>query len=414
MDSAISGFHEKSVDERLRILKEFASLSEDEIASLKKENALGMKTADMMIENVVGTIQIPLGIATNFLINGKDYLVPMALEEPSVVAAASYAAKLARPEGFTTSSDPPLMIGQCQLVNIDDCEKAKKTVLKNMDKLIEIANQRDSVLVSFGGGAKDVEARIIKTKRGSMLIVHLIVDVRDAMGANAVNTMIEAIAPMLAEMTGGRVRLKIISNLATKRLVRAKAVWKEEVIDADVIDGILDAYEFAENDRYRCATHNKGIMNGIDAVAIATGQDFRALEAGAHAYAALDGYRSLTKYEKDRDGNLVGIIELPLAVGLIGGAIKTNPIAKIAAKILGVKSANELAEIMACVGLANNFAAMRAMVVEGIQKGHMKLHAKNIAIAAGAEGEFIHKIAEKIIEEKNISVNRAKELLEDL
>lgn len=414
MTSAISGFHKLNVKQRLLILKKNAGLTDEEINVLRRCGSLKIKTADMMIENVVGTTHLPLGIATNFLINGKPYLIPMALEEPSVVAAASYAAKLARPRGFTATSDEPVMFGQVQIVGLTrwKCIKAGRKIGKNRKKILEMANRQDSVITKLGGGAKDVEARVLKTRRGYMLIVHLIVDVRDAMGANLINTMLEAISPYLEEITNGRVRLRIISNLAIMRTVRARAVWKN--LKPDVVNGILDAYAFAEADQYRCTTHNKGIMNGIDAVAVATGNDFRAIESAAHSYACFNKrhrYLPLTHYEKDKDGNLVGTIELPIAAGIVGGATRTHPVAPVAIKIMGVKNSQELAEVMACVGLANNFAALHAMVKDGIQRGHMTLHAKNIAIMAGAKGKMIQRVSQKIIEEKNITVSRARELL---
>jgi hydroxymethylglutaryl-CoA reductase len=415
MNSGISGFYKMSMSKRLQAIKKISGLSKKEADILSHNSALGLKTADMMIENVVGTTQLPVGIATNFLINGMDYLIPMSIEEPSVVAAASKAAKLARESGgFVTNSDLPVMIGQIQIVGLGSvgCLRAKEKIEKYKEALKEKANKTDSLLIKLGGGVKDIEPRIVKSKKGHMLIVHLIVDVRDAMGANAVNTMCETISPYLEELCGGEVRLRIISNLATRRLVRAKAIWSKKILGEDVVDGIIDAYNFAEYDQYRCTTHNKGIMNGIDAVAIATGNDFRAIEAGAHSYAAINGgYKPLTKYWKDKDGNLVGSIELPLAVGLVGGATKTHPVAKVNVKILNVKTAQELAEVMVCVGLANNFAALRAMVVEGIQHGHMKLHAKNIAVIAGAKGDLISRVAARLAKEKIITVTRAKEIL---
>lgn len=420
-------FHRKTVEERLALVREAASLAEDEVEFLRRQGALDIENANRMIENVVGETQLPLGIAMNFVINGKEYLVPYALEEPSVVAAASYAAKLALPNGFRASSDEPVMIGQVQIVGVRDCSKAAEAVLAEKKALVELANKQDATLVKFGGGAQDVEARILESARGKMLVVHLLVDVRDAMGANVVNTMCEAIAPELEKITGGKVRLRIVSNLAVKRLARAKAVWKKEVLEEsvrkhgletkgkEVVDAILDAWAFAAVDPYRATTNNKGIMNGIDAVAIATGNDFRAIEAGAHSYAAITGkYLPLTKYEKDEEGNLVGSIELPIAVGLVGGATKTHPIAKIAVKILGVKSAQELAQVLASVGLAQNFAALRALATEGIQRGHMRLHARNIAVLAGATGDLIDKTAERMIAEKAVRVDMAKEILEEL
>ncbi len=424
--SDISGFHELPPKERLEIVKKFADLTREEAKLLQKTGALDGNTADMMIENVIGTTELPLGIATNFLINGKDYLIPMVIEEPSVVAAASYAAKLARPAGgFTASSTDPIMIGQVQLVNVKSPEKAARDIVARKQEIIKYANEIDPcVLVKFGGGMRDIEARVLTTPAGKMVIVHLLVDCRDAMGANAVNTLAEALAPTFEDISGGKSRLKIISNLADRRLAKARAVWKKEVLEQaakgafkgeDIVSGIIEAWAFAFSDPYRAATHNKGIMNGVDAVVIATGNDWRAIEAGAHSYASMRGrYTSLTKYSKDKDGNLVGEIDIPMAVGLVGGATKTHPIAKIAVKILGVKTAKELGEVIACVGLAQNFAALRALATEGIQKGHMRLHARNIAVMAGATGKDMDIVAARMIEEKKIRVDRAKEILEEL
>jgi len=416
LKSKISGFHKLSPEERLKVVKEFSNLTNEETELIRKTGALDLASADRMIENVIGTTQLPMGIATNFLINGRDYLIPMALEEPSVVAAASHAAKLARPRGgFTASSDDPLMIGQIQLVGVKDAKDAKKKIMLNKEKIFDMANKCDSVLVKFGGGVRDIEIRDFDTKRGKMIVVHLIVDVRDAMGANAVNTMAETVAPFLEELTGGRVRLRIISNLADRRLARARAVWDKDVIGEETVDRILDAYELAANDQYRCTTHNKGVMNGIDAVVVATANDFRAIEAGAHSFAAKGGkYKPLTRYEKDGEGNLVGSIELPLALGLVGGATRTHPVAKIAVRIMGVKNTKEFAEVVASVGLAQNFAALRALATEGIQKGHMRLHSKNIAVLAGATGDLVDSVAQRMVEEKNITAGRAKEILEEL
>ncbi len=418
-------FYEKSPEERLKILKDFAGLAEEEVEILRSTGALGIETADRMIENVVGTSELPFALGLHFLINGKEYVIPMCLEEPSVVAAASFAAKLAKPSGgFKTSSDDPVMIGQIQIMGFDNFESAEKAILESKEKILSRANERDSVLVSFGGGAKDIEVRRIESEVGVMLVVHLLVDVRDAMGANAVNTMCEGISPFLEELTGGYVRLRIISNLADKRLARAKAIWKKEDLEKstkgfmkgeEAVNAILEAYHFALNDPYRCATHNKGIMNGVDAVVIATGNDFRAVEAGAHAFASVSGkYKPLTKYYKNKEGDLVGEIEIPIAVGTVGGATRTKPEAKVALKILGAKSAKELSEVIASVGLAQNFAALRALATEGIQKGHMRLHAKNIAVIAGAKGDEVDKISEKMIREKKISVDSAKKILKDI
>lgn len=415
--SRIPKFYQLSPEERLKHVAEFAGLTQEEIALLRRECGLDLATANRMIENVIGIFGLPIGIATNFLINGKDYLIPMVIEEPSVVAAASNAAKMMRDGGGIFSiSTGPIMIGQVQVVGVKDIEGARFDVLRMKDEILKIANEKDPVLVSLGGGAKDVEARVISSPLGPMLIVHLIVDVRDAMGANAVNTMAEAVAPYISELTGGKVYLRILSNLADRRLVRAKAtVPKESVGGEDVAKGIVYAWAFAAADPYRAATHNKGIMNGIDAVVIATGNDWRAIEAGAHAYAARNGrYEPLTKWELDERGDLVGTIELPIAVGIVGGATKTNPLARICLKILGVKTASELAEVIGAVGLAQNLAALRALAAEGIQRGHMSLHAKNIAAMAGAVGDEIDKVAELMVKEGVVRVDKAIEILQKL
>jgi len=415
--SSISGFYKLSPKERLALVKEFAGLSDEECALLQNSGSLPLDLADRMIENVVGAIPIPLGIGVNFLINKRDYLIPMAIEEPSVVAAASYAAKMVRDGGgFHTSSTPPIMIGQIQVVGIEDAEAAKLCVLEARTEILKKANEQDPVLASVGGGAKDLDAKIIHTSQGTMLIVELHVDCRDAMGANAVNTMAEAVAPLIEQITGGCVCLRIISNLATKRLAKAWCtVPKESVGGEEVVDGIVNASAFAAADPYRAATHNKGALNGIIAVVLATGNDHRAIEAGAHAYAALKGsYTSLSVWEKNEDGDLKGSIELPMAVGLIGGAVRTHPIAKIAIKILGVKTANEFAEVLAAVGLAQNLGALRALASEGIQRGHMSLHARNIAVAAGATGKLVDLVAERMVKERRVRVDRAKELIAEL
>jgi hydroxymethylglutaryl-CoA reductase len=410
--SAFTGFYKLPVEERLKIVKEFADLTDEEVNILKNTGALPLELADRMIENVVGAFPVPLGVALNFLINKKDYLIPMAIEEPSVVAAASYAAKMAREGGgFHTTSTSPVMIGQIQTVGIKDPYRARMAIYSYKEDILKKANEQDPVLVSVG--AKDLEAKIIQTPLGPMLIAELQVDCRDAMGANAVNTMAEAVAPMIEKITGGRVYLRIISNLATKRLARAYAtIPKEAVGGEEVVDGIVQAYHFAAADPYRAATHNKGILNGIIAVVIATCNDHRAIEAGAHAYATHTGhYTALSSWEKNQEGDLVGALEMPMAVGTIGGAVRTHPIAKIALKILGVKSANELAEVITAVGLAQNLGALRALANEGIQRGHMRLHARNIAIAAGATDELIDIVSEQMVRERKIRMDRAKELL---
>lgn len=415
--SRIEGFYKLSMSERLRLVKEFGGLSEEEALALSGFGGLDPSIPDKMVENAVGSFPLPLGIAVNFLINGKDYLIPMAIEEPSVVAAASNAARMAREKGgFWTSSTDPVMIGQVQLTGIKDPSRVKHIILEKKHDILELANRQDPLLVKLGGGARDVEVRIINTLKGPNVVVHLLVDVRDAMGANAVNTMAEAVAPLLEQISGGKVYLRILSNLASHRLARARALWSKDAIGgADVVDGVIEAYVFAEADPYRCATHNKGIMNGIDAVVLATGNDTRAIEAGAHSYAARTGaYKPLTIFEKTPEGDLVGTIEVPMAVGLVGGATKVHPTAKACIKLLGVKSASELGEIIAAVGLAQNFAALRALATVGIQSGHMRLHAKNIAASAGCPPEMADEVCERMIAEKKIRMDRAQEIIEEL
>jgi len=413
----VPGFYKLPMEERMNVVKKLTGLSEEEARSLANTGGLPSDVADRMIENVVGGIAFPMGIAVNFKVNGRDYLVPMALEEPSVVAAASNAAKMARVKGgFSVTNTGPVMIGQIQVVEVKDPQGARTRLLERKAEILKKANDQDPMLVSLGGGAKDLNVKVLATIKGPMVVPELIVNTGDAMGANAVNTMAEAVAPMVEEITGGRVFLRIISNLADRRLVRATAVFDRDAIGGeDTVDGIVYAYAFADADPYRCATHNKGIMNGVIAVAIACGQDIRALEAGAHSYASRTGkYKPLTTWEKDANGDLVGRLEMPMAVGLVGGAAKTHPAARAAIKILGVKTATELAEVMAAVGLAQNFAALRALATEGIQRGHMKLHARNIAVSAGATGKMIDLVAQKMVEEKKIRFDRAKELVEDL
>jgi len=411
--SRLPGFYKQTNNQRLVQLGQFAHLSEQEINLLKNINALDVQTANRMIENVVSLMQLPLGVATNFLINGKDYLIPMAIEEPSVVAAASNAARLARESGgFWAISSAPFMIGQVVLIQVPDVLSAQQMICLHKEELITCANAQDAILLESGGGARDICVNIHHTERGQMLTCQLIVDVKDAMGANIVNTMAEAIAPKLETLTGGIVFLRIVSNLSIQRMSLAWAVWKKEVIGCDVIEKILDAYAYACADHFRCATHNKGIMNGIDAIALATGNDFRALEAGAHAYASYQKeYSPLTYYYKNSDGDLVGEIKLPLAVGIVGGVTQSHPLARLCLKILGVTSSYELANILASVGLAQNFAALKALVTDGIQQGHMRLHSKNIAIMAGVPVELIDHVASCMCNEKNISVKRAWELL---
>lgn len=413
--SSYSGFFKLSMKERLREVAEFAGLTDEEQAVLSSADSLDDEKADHMIENVIGKYALPMGVAINFVINGKDVVIPMVCEEPSVVAACSNAAKMARPSGgFKASSSGNVMIAQIQVLGIATPAAAKGMILEKKDKIMRICNEKDPVLVSLGGGVKDVEVRTVDTKAGTMVIVHLLVDTGDAMGANAVNTMAEAVAPFIEEVTGGTVELRILSNLADHRLVRARATWrKEDIGGEEVVEKMLSAYAFAEADPYRAATNNKGIMNGIVPVVIATGNDTRAIESGAHAYAARSGrYTSMTTWEKDENGDLVGSIEIPMAVGLVGGATKIHPAAKAAVKLLGVKTASELGQIIACAGLANNMAAMKALATEGIQRGHMSLHARNLANTVGAKGEILEKIVAQMVADKKVRIEYAQELFD--
>ena len=413
--SRISGLHKMTIEERAKIVREFAGLSEEESALLGQSSSLGLETADRMIENVIGTFELPMGIVPNMVVNGKELLVPIAVEESSVVAALANAAKMVRSGGgFFTSTSDPIMIAQIQAVNIADPFGAKIRILERRQEIIDFANQQDPILVKLGGGCRDIEVRVIDSRIGPMVVTHILVDTRDAMGANAVNTMAEALAPFIEKWTGGKVFLRILSNLADRRIARARCLVKKEAIPPgpEVIDGIVNAWAFADADPYRAATNNKGIMNGVSALVIATGNDFRAIEAGAHAYAAKTGrYRALAKWEKDAEGNLVGSLEMPLAMGLVGGATAIHPMAKLAVKILGVETAAQLAEITAAVGLGQNLAALRVLASEGVQKGHMSLHAKNIAIMAGAQGEEIDTVAAQLASEGKVRVDRAEEIL---
>ncbi len=407
-------FFEKSRQERIDEISKFANLSPEERQILEGSGGIGFDQADKMVENAIGTFSFPLGIATNFVINGKEYLIPMVIEEPSVIAAASKAAKIAKIHGgFRMQNDESYSIGQIQVVNMD-AKAATPKVLEHSAEILELANTKSSTLSKIGKGAKQVSCKEICTESGQMLIVELLIDVGDAMGANVTNTMCEGVAPLIEKITGGKTLLKILSNYSTRRLVRGTATFdKDELGGEHTVDNIILAYQFADNDEYRAVTHNKGIMNGIIAAANATGQDTRAIEAAAHAYAAKSGkYRSLTQWSKDKDGNLVGKIELPMSVGIVGGIINVHPTAKVCAKILQVQSASELACVIVAVGLAQNFSAIRALSSEGIQKGHMKLHARNIAAAAGARPDQIDAIATKMVQEGKISINRARELVQ--
>ncbi|WP_375572469.1 hydroxymethylglutaryl-CoA reductase, degradative [Seohaeicola saemankumensis] len=410
-------------DARLDLLAQAAGLSDADRATLAGRDVLPMSLADGMIENVIGKFELPLAVASNFSINGRDYLIPMVVEEPSVVAAASYMAKIARGcGGFLTSSDQPVMRAQVQVLGLSDPQAARHRLLSAQAELREMCNAHDKVLVGLGGGCIGIEVHVFETSAvGPMAVLHILVDVRDAMGANTVNTMAEAIAPRVAQIAGGHTRLRILSNLADRRLARASVTLTPQALQTDsvsgdeMIDGMLEAYALAQIDPYRAATHNKGIMNGIDPVVVATGNDWRAIEAGAHAWAARSGqYTALTTWERGKDGHLTGTLEMPMALGLVGGATKTHPAAQAALRVMGVTTAQELAEVTVAVGLAQNMAALRALASEGIQKGHMALHARNIAILAGATGAQIEAVAKAIAAEGRVSVDAAKEKLADL
>lgn len=418
--SRIPGFYNLTLTQRLSQLAERGQLTSDDIAVLSGQTGLTADQADHMIENVVGIHALPLGIALNFVVNGREVLVPMAIEEPSVVAGASFMARLARAGGgFTAHADPPEMIGQIQLLCIPDLSAARQAILERKSPLLTAISDLDPVLKQLGGGPRDLEVRTIEhSSIGGFLVVHLIYDVRDAMGANAVNTAVERLAPQLETITGGKAHLRILSNLADHRLARAECTIPlgELAFDTykaeEVRDGIISAWAFAEVDPYRAATHNKGIMNGVDPVVIATGNDWRAIEAGAHAYAARNGrYTSLSAWAQDPQGNLVGSLEIPMAVGIVGGATQVHPVARACLKLMGVTSARELAEIIVSVGLAQNLAALRALATEGIQRGHMGLHARQVAIAAGAQGAMIERLAAQIVAEKKIRLDRAEEII---
>lgn len=420
MDAQRVKFYNLSLEERARWLMEKTGLSVDELASLTGTGGLSVDQANHMIENVIGLHMLPLGIAQNFIINGREVLVPMAIEEPSVVAGASFMARLARSGGgFTAHTTAPEMIGQMQVINLYNPAEARLKLLEHQAELLEEASKTDPVLSRYGGGPRGLEVRLIDhSPVGAFLVVHLIYDVRDAMGANAINTSMERLSPLVEEITGGKVHLRILSNLADRRLARSRCTIRLEELafgnfSAEAVrDGIITAWAFAAVDPYRAATHNKGIMNGVDAVVIATGNDWRAVEAGAHAYAARSGtYTSLSTWGKDDEGNLVGILEMPMAVGTIGGATRVHPTAKAALKLMGVTSASELAQIIVSVGLAQNLAALRALATEGIQRGHMGLHARQVAIAAGAQDDEITRLADQLAAEGNIRVDRAEEIL---
>lgn len=414
MTSRISGFYKLSPEDRLKMVASFSGLSEAESETIYGGKGLAIDAADRMIENVIGTMAFPFGVAVNFRVNSKDYLVPMVLEEPSVVAAASNAARVMREgSGIEAESTNSIMIGQVQILGIEKPEEARSEILKRKAEVIELANQQDPMLVRLGGGCQDLEVRIIDSRIGPMVIVHIHVDCKDVMGANTVDTMAEAIAPKLENITGGKALLKIISNLADRRLVRVKAtIKKEELGGEDVADAIVAASAFAEADPYRAATHNKGILNGVIAVALATAQDHRAIEAGGHSFASKTGrYLPLAKWEKTLEGNLRGSLEMPMPVGTVGGTTRVHPVARVALKILAVRSARELAELMGAVGLAQNLAALRALATEGIQRGHMRLHARNLVTMAGAEGDLVDKAVEELLSSGEIRYDKAVEIV---
>ena len=418
--SRIKGFYKLSLEERRQEIIDRGFSTSENLQSLNPESTIPLEIAENMIENVIGTFSLPVGIALNFQVNGRDVLVPMAVEEPSIVAGASFMAKLAREGGgFTAEITDPIMIGQIQILDVKDLSRARDDILDKKEELLSSLEDLDPILKKLGGGPKDLEVRIINNSAiGPFLVIHLLIDVRDAMGANAVNTACERLAPSLEELTGGRVHLRILSNLADRRLARASCVIPverlafEDYSGEQVRDGIIEAWAFADSDSYRAATHNKGIMNGIDAVTLVTGNDWRAVEAGAHAYAARFGfYRSLSTWFNNPDGDLEGELELPLALGIVGGATRVHPGAIAALELMDVKTAKELAEIVVSVGLAQNLAALRALATDGIQKGHMQLHARQVAIAAGAEGDQIDQLAEKLVKENKVRIDQAQEIL---
>jgi hydroxymethylglutaryl-CoA reductase len=416
-------FYQMTLNKRQEKIGAETGLMAEDLAALTGASGLSLEQADHMIENVAGLYSLPLGIAQNFVVNGREVLVPMAIEEPSVVAGASFMARLAKPGGgFFAQATQPEMIGQMQILDLVDAPTARQKLLEQKSRLMEEAARVDSVLMRLGGGPRDLEVRQLEHPAiGAFLVLHLISDVRDAMGANAINTAVERLSPLVEEITGGRVLLRILSNLADRRIARARCTIRlSELAFADfsseeVRDNIIAAWAFAAADPYRAVTHNKGIMNGVDAVVVATANDWRAIEAGAHAYAARSGcYTSLSTWGKDVDGNLTGTLEMPMAVGIVGGATRVHPGARAALKMMGVQTAGELAEIIVSVGLAQNLAALRALATEGIQRGHMNLHARQVAIAAGAQGEMINTVARRLVAEKNVRVDRAEQLLAEI
>ncbi|MFE7075090.1 hydroxymethylglutaryl-CoA reductase, degradative [Streptomyces sp. NPDC057620] len=416
--SRIQGLRDLSVDARRRIVAESATVDPQRIAAFAPQHGLGVDLADHMIENVVGVMELPVGVATNFTVNGRDVLVPMASEEASVVAAASNSAKVARAHGgFFTSSTEPVMQAQVQIIGVRDPEAGRLRLLEARKELVELADAQDPKLIEFGGGVRDISVRVVPSRAGTYVVAHLHVDVRDAMGANAVNTMAEAVAVRAGQIAGGRTLLRILTNKADQRLSRARAVFDAEALGGEsVVDDIVHAAALAESDPYRAATHNKGIMNGISAVVLATGNDTRAVEAGAHSHAIspTGHYTSMSRFEKDADGNVVGTLELPMPVGLVGGATKLHPVAQASIALLGVTTATELAEIIVAVGLAQNFGAVRALATEGIQRGHMSLHARNVALTAGASAEEVPALVARLVADKQVRADHAQRVLAEL
>ncbi|MDW5597462.1 hydroxymethylglutaryl-CoA reductase, degradative [Conexibacter stalactiti] len=417
VNSRLPGFYKLALDERFAALAEASGADPAALEDLRAERDAILPIADGMVENAVGLMPVPLGIGANFRVNGRDHLVPMASEEPSVIAAASNLAQVARERGgFFCSTTAPLMIAQVQVLDVADPHAAKLRLHEHRDELLAAADEQDPVLVRLGGGARELEVRVIDGPRGTHVVVHLVVDVGDAMGANAVNTMAEALAPRIAEIARGRVLLRILSNKADRRLARARAVFAADKLGGpQVVDGIVEAYQLAADDPYRAATHNKGIMNGISAVVLATGNDTRAVEAGCHSHAVRDGrYTTLSHMERDADGDLVATLEVPMPVGLVGGATKTHPTARAAVRLLAVETAAELAQIVVAVGLAQNVGALRALATEGIQRGHMTLHARNVAIAAGAAPGEVDAVVRRLVAGGAVRADRAEAALSEL
>ena len=437
ISSRVSGFYKWSIAERRAWLIKTFHLSEEEVNGLlvthtldqsdeyNNMQALSVERADKMVENCVGVFSLPIGLGLNFVINHKDYVIPMVVEEPSVIAAVSHIARLARSSGgFIASSDESIMIAQVQVVACPNLEEAKKSIYEAEEELLQKANQVHPNLVQRGGGARAIEVRSFYEPH-PMIVVHFLVDCVDAMGANAVNSIAESLAPRIEELSQGKVYLRILSNLADRRLARAEVKIDEEHLalhsngelimsGSEVAQGIVYAYQFADIDPYRAATHNKGIMNGIDAVVIATGNDWRGIEAGAHAYAAQSGrYRSLTKFWRE-PGKLCASIELPMAVATVGGSTQVHPTVGTLRKILNVSNAKELAQVCAAVGLAQNIGALKALATEGIQRGHMSLHARSVALSVGAEHNEVEDLAKALVKNGNIKYDIAENLLKTI